>query len=489
MIVRELLARLGFTTDEHSLNKVEETIEGLKESAAHLVELYASWEAAKKLVELVNTTAELGEETLRTSIKLGISAEALQRLTYAADQTGTSADSLQAGLRSLVRNASAAADGSGELSVEFANLGVTITDASGQLKPAEQLMGEVADGLSKMENSTKRAATAVKLFGRGGLEMLPFLSEGSKKIRELTMETDKLGGVTGTDTLETYAKFIQTQKQLVFIWNNVKETLVKALLPAFQKTVETLRDWIEENYELFEKGIPKAVNYIFRLASALKDVVVMMTRGWAMIIKLTYEMGPAGRAILAVAAAAGILGLAFLSPTLQIGLLIAAVALLVEDFEGYNSGKESVFGHLVEWISGLNKAFMSIESDNPFVKVLQTIDGLITSITSKLTSSEFADFYYGFTHPQSDASKGRESLNQAYSDVAQGLIPPPRAFGSGTRQTQNSLVQQSSTEINVSGVGANDSELADIIARRVNSTNERTNAQAQAMFSSVGKGP
>lgn len=489
MIVRELLARLGFTTDEHSLSKVEETIEGLKESAAQLVELYASWEAAKKLVEMVNQTAELGEETLRTSIKLGIGAEALQEFQFAANQTGTSAESLQAGLRFLSRNAAAAAQGGGEMAVEFSKLGISVTDAAGQLKPVEQLMGEVSDGLKNMQNKTERTAMAVKIFGRGGLEMLPFLVEGSAAIKEQREEAERLGGVMSEDLLETSERYIQVQKKLAFAWRGIQNMLAKSLIPVFESVVDAVKDWLLANRELFEKSIPKAIGYAIRLVKVLADLVATAGRGWVIIVKLTYSMGPAGRAILAVAAAAGILGLAFLSPTLQIGLLIAAVALLVEDFEGYNSGKESVFGHLVEWISGLNKAFMSIESDNPFVKVLQTIDGLITSITSKLTSSEFADFYYGFTHPQSDASKGRESLNQAYSDVAQGLIPPPRAFGSGTRQTQNSLVQQSSTEINVSGVGANDSELADIIARRVNSTNERTNAQAQAMFSSVGKGP
>lgn len=511
MIVRELLTRLGFTVDEHSLSESEKVIEKLKESAETLVELYASWEAAKKLYELVNQVAELGEETLRTSIKLGIGAEALQELQYAANQAGTSAGSLQAGLRFLARNASAAANGSGDAAKEFESLGINVNDAHGQLKPMELLMGEVSDALKGMTNKTERTAKAIKIFGRGGLEMLPFLVEGSAKIKEQREEAEKLGGVMGDDLLEQSERYIQMQKKLSFAWAGIRNLIAKSLLPVFESVVETMKDWLLANREMIQKGLPAFIGYAVRLVKVLADLVIMAGRGWVMIVQLVDSLGPAGRAILEVAAAAAVLGLAFLSPAIGVGLLVAAIALLVEDIEGFHNGKESLFGHLVEWISSLNNEFLKAESDNPFIRMLQDLDKALVDITNDLPAfgaslmedlnNPLDALNTALTGPHSvvrklielnelRSAKGTAHAQEILKSVNEYFSPPKMDYGFESNRNLNraELRQEMHTEIHVNGgIGQEQDVLANLIAKRVGEVNDLASLRAMAALKAVGK--
>lgn len=515
MIVRELLTMLGFKVDEHSLSETEKTIDGLKEAAEHLVELYASWEAAKKLYEMVSQTAELGEETLRTSIKLGIGADALQEFQFAANQAGTSAGGLEAGLRFLSRNAMAAAQGGGKMSMEFQKLGVSVNDAHGELKPVDQLMMEVSDGLKNMTNKTERTAMAIKIFGRGGLQMLPFLIEGSAKIKEQRQEAEALGGVMGGELLEQSERYIQAQKKLSFAWQGMRNIVAKTLLPVFEKSVNAIKNWILANRKLFQEEIPKAILAIVRLSSVLGGLVKMAGDGWVMIGKLVYSFGSIGRGALIAAGAITVLALAFASPTVAIGLFLAALALVAEDLQFYAAGKESAFGHLVEWISKMNAIFLETTSTNPLISMLQSLDAVLVNILTH--AGEFKDsIMEDITDPMSaidtavfgphsifsklNALKGAPlvngMINQSGQIMEQGawrehFAPqtPYYGFETDLNHDRTSMVSHMKVNVHIHGNvnGTEADPLANLIARRVGEITSVHNIQAASILKSKGK--
>ena len=69
-----------------------------------------------------------------------------------------------------------AAKGSDHARDTLFQLGLSMADLR-KLSPEDQFT-LIADRLSKVENTTRRAALAMEIFGRGGTELLPML-EGS----------------------------------------------------------------------------------------------------------------------------------------------------------------------------------------------------------------------------------------------------------------------------------------------------------------------
>ena len=57
----------------------------------------------------------------------------------------------------------------------FQELGVSITDASGQLRDRQEVFYEVIDALGRIENVTERDAVAMDIFGRSAQELNPLI--------------------------------------------------------------------------------------------------------------------------------------------------------------------------------------------------------------------------------------------------------------------------------------------------------------------------
>ena len=94
----------------------------------------------------------------------------------------------------------------------FADLGINIYAADGQLKGTEQLFMESAEALSKMENNTKKAALATVVFGRAGTSLLPMLRDGPEGLLAVMEEAKKLGIVMSTEDATAAAQFADAEQ-------------------------------------------------------------------------------------------------------------------------------------------------------------------------------------------------------------------------------------------------------------------------------------
>src|SRR5690554_3680428 len=121
--------------------------------------------AATAMGLMVRNTINSADEMAKASRSYGVPIEELSRLKYAADLSGVSFNNLGNSLRTLNKNAYDASNGTGAAKDAFAELGVSVADADGNLKSATQLMGEVADALQNIDDETTKAALSGKIFG------------------------------------------------------------------------------------------------------------------------------------------------------------------------------------------------------------------------------------------------------------------------------------------------------------------------------------
>jgi predicted RNase H-like nuclease (RuvC/YqgF family) len=99
----------------------------------------AAISAGKALVDMTVEAAAYADEMLTQSTVTGMSVESLQAYSYAADLVDVSLDTLTGSMAKNVKSMSSAADGSAKYADAYARLGVSVTDANGNLRDSEDV--------------------------------------------------------------------------------------------------------------------------------------------------------------------------------------------------------------------------------------------------------------------------------------------------------------------------------------------------------------
>jgi hypothetical protein len=134
------------------------------------------------------------------SARLGISTEKLSGLGFAAKLTGTDLEKIGTALPKL----SAKIASGSEI---FAEMGIEVEDANGNLRDSVELLPEIADLFKALNNDTLEQALAMELFGKSGAELLEFLNLGSAGIDDMAARLDTLGGTIDGETAAAAAAF------------------------------------------------------------------------------------------------------------------------------------------------------------------------------------------------------------------------------------------------------------------------------------------
>lgn len=162
---------------------------------------------AKGVIDMLDSLDEMSEKT-------GISVEKLSELRYAGEVSGTTFESLGAGLSKLSKLMVEAAGGGKEAAEVFKTIGVAVKNNDGSLRKQEEVLGDLADKFAGYEDGAGKAALAQKIFGKSGAEMIPLLNQGRKGIADLGTEADKLGAIYGADLAKQSAAFNDNLKRL-----------------------------------------------------------------------------------------------------------------------------------------------------------------------------------------------------------------------------------------------------------------------------------
>lgn len=157
--------------------------------------------------KMISMTADAGDKYAKMSQKLGIAVETLSTFDHVAKLSGTTVDAVGVGLRRFAQNAVDMSRGIGEAKREFEVLGIEVTDSSGNIREMEDLLLEVADRFSRMEDGTVKTAMAMRLFGRSGVEMIPMLNQGKEGLRGMMKEAKQLGLVFSEESAKACEKF------------------------------------------------------------------------------------------------------------------------------------------------------------------------------------------------------------------------------------------------------------------------------------------
>ena len=170
----------------------------------------------------------------------GISTDNLQKYSYAADLVDTSVEAIAKANKKLTKSAYSAANGSKSQAAAFDAIGVSVTDANGNLRDSESIFQDVITALGKMENETERDAIAQKLMGKSAAELNPLIEdqgETYKRVSETLAKYDL--DYIDEDTLKKAQEFndeLDTMKLLGSVaFSMIGSELAGYLAPALKK--------------------------------------------------------------------------------------------------------------------------------------------------------------------------------------------------------------------------------------------------------------
>lgn len=128
--------------------------------------------AVRSVGEFTASVVEHAKEIDRLGRTYGLSAQKVQEMQYVAEQTGVEFGGLAKAQRDLAKNLEAYSRGKGEAVVYFQSLGVSAADAGRMLRDPSRAFDELGRKVAAIEEPGKRTATAMKLFGEAGAEIM-----------------------------------------------------------------------------------------------------------------------------------------------------------------------------------------------------------------------------------------------------------------------------------------------------------------------------
>lgn len=188
---------------------------------------------ASGTVDAIRQTSLLNQEYLRTSERIGISTRTLSGLGMAYRDVGLSSQEMEKQFVILSKLVDDASQGNVTAQKSFDRLGVSITDAAGNVRSLDAILRDVSDGLAAMENAQARVSIASDLFGRGAEKVLDVLGRGGKVIEETIEKASRYGQVVEQDAARASNELASALGDLGFAADGASKRLSTRFITAF----------------------------------------------------------------------------------------------------------------------------------------------------------------------------------------------------------------------------------------------------------------
>lgn len=277
----------------------KDTNDTVNEIAKTLAELFA----LKEIGEFVANLAEADDQLGKFAQSIGVSTEALSELTYAAKASGV--QDFDKDLEHLARTASEAAVGNNAASASFKSIGVSVTDANGKLKPADQLLGEIADNISQYSDGLAKTNVVQQLFGKNAAALIPLFNQGAKGIQALRDEAKELGISLGGDTVQAATEFDDSLTRLKAAGEGAGQAVLRELLPPLTDLATLLLGDLKDagsdagdGLQIFGTVVKGIVAISSTALEVLKDLGVAIAANFALMNQLAHLNLSGAKAVL-----------------------------------------------------------------------------------------------------------------------------------------------------------------------------------------------
>ena len=161
-----------------------------------------------------------------TATRTGLTTQTLAGLKLAAEGSGLQFEALSAGLTQFPKRMADMARNTGGAKVAFEALGMSVTNADGSLRAADDVMKEALTRLNGVESATDKAALATQLFGRSGTMLLQAMS--GTELEDFVQEAEKFGLKIGPNAAKAAGDLQREIARLTLVTDRSKQMFLEA---------------------------------------------------------------------------------------------------------------------------------------------------------------------------------------------------------------------------------------------------------------------
>lgn len=229
------------------------------------------------MIAATGKTAEYGDNIDKMSQKMGLSAQAYQEWDAIMQHSGTSMETMKAGMKTL---ANAVENGN----EAFQRIGLTQEQIASMSQ--EDLFAATISGLQKVDNETERTYLAGQLLGRGATELGALLNTSAEDTEAMRKRVHELGGVMSDDAVKAAAHYQDSLQDMQTAFGGLQRNMISKFLPSITTVMDGLGnlfsgngglDQIKEGISGFASKIseelPKFVKVGGEILNALIDAI------------------------------------------------------------------------------------------------------------------------------------------------------------------------------------------------------------------------
>ena len=238
-VVNGLTSKLGIQLPD-SMKSSMNAMGSLDASSLALAGGFAAVAAAivkaeKAMISMTKESAAFADNIITLSMQTGQSTQQLQEFAYASELIDVSVDTLQGSLTKLTNNMQDTMNGTGNAKASFEALGVSVTNADGSMRSANDVFYETIDALGQVKNETERDAMAMDIFGRSAQDLNPLIIQGSKTIKAYADEAHNMGYVLDDEALSALGAVDDAYQRLQKTQEGVKNQLAVEFAPYLEE--------------------------------------------------------------------------------------------------------------------------------------------------------------------------------------------------------------------------------------------------------------
>ncbi len=220
------------------------------------------------VAKAIGDFTEKGDEVARMARTLGLSAEALQELEYAAKMADMSSEDLSGAFKKMNNNLGQLTTGTGSL---YTYLKATNPKLALQLKytkDSDAAFTALMDAISKEGDVAKRAALAQAAFGKSGQALI----EMANGLNDARAEARASGGIISNKDIAAAEQMDAGMKRVKTSVGGFVNLILGRALNAIAPLLDRLNAWISANREIIGQRIDRAITWIADAARTAFDI-------------------------------------------------------------------------------------------------------------------------------------------------------------------------------------------------------------------------
>ena len=231
-------------------------------------------EMVKFVGESIKASSEYADNMLTMATVTGLSTDQLQEYQYMSELVDVSLDTITGSMTKLKKNMYSANTGSKAMAANFEKLGVSLTDANGELRDADDVFDEAIAALGNISNETERDALAMQIFGKSAQDLNPLIQQGADNIQAFRDEAHNMGYVLDEDALGSLGAVDDAFQRLDLATTVVQNQIGAVLAPVIADIATKFMEWAQSvDWDAFAEKVKTFIDIAVQVIQAIVPII------------------------------------------------------------------------------------------------------------------------------------------------------------------------------------------------------------------------